>query len=522
MTLDRSDGERPPVSGIAGATAAPVLRTRGLTKRFPGVVAVDAVDLDIEAGRILALLGPNGAGKSTLIQVLAGAHPAGTYDGEIELLGRRYAPSSVAGAVAAGVVLIPQEVNTVPDLTVAQNLSLNDLPTRYGLIDSNEVEAGARRLLAEFEVGVDANARMGSLDLATQQLVTIVRALSKDARVLILDEPTAALTDGEARRLFEHLRRLRARGVAIVFVSHRLTEVFAIADRIVVMRDGRIRGDHQIAETSRTAVVAEMVGTMTEAAPRATAGGRGSVALEVHALSAHDVDEPDRRRVDDMSLSVRRGEIVGLFGLVGAGCGPTATAIFGAWPGQVSGSIRIDGREVHIGTPSDAVAAGIGLMSQDRRQTLVLGQSIADNIALPSLAALTRSGFLDVERREAIGLEYIARLAIRAPSATSDVGTLSGGNQQKVQVARWLVARSTVLLLDDPTRGVDVGARGEIHRLIRALAGDGTAILLVSSEAQELVEVCDRILVMRSGRLVVDLPAADASESTLLEAAAGQ
>jgi ABC-type sugar transport system ATPase subunit len=521
--LEGSDWEQLPYSGAAGATAtAPVLRTRSLTKRFPGVLAVDDVDLDIEPGRILALLGPNGAGKSTLIQVLAGAHPAGTYDGQIELLGRSYEPENVAAAVAAGVVLIPQEINTVPDMTVAQNLYLNRMPTRFGMVDWNEVQAGARRLLADFEIGIAADARMGSLDLATQQLVTIVRALSKDARVLILDEPTAPLTGEEAGRLFDHLRTLRARGVAIVFVSHRLAEVFAIADRIVVMRDGRIRGDHPVAETTREAVVAEMVGSIEETTVRTRSVTPGTVALEVRGLTVCDVEEPDRQRVSDVSLVVHRGEIVGLFGLVGAGCGPTATAIFGAWPGRVSGEIRIDGHEVQLRTPTDAVAAGLALMSQDRRQTLVLDLSIADNVALASLGALTRWGFLDVERKHLIGRQYVDSLAIRAPSADTSVGTLSGGNQQKVQVARWLVARSDVLLLDDPTRGVDVGARAEIHRLIRNLAADGKAILLVSSEAEELIDVCDRIHVMRAGRLVAELGAAVATESALLEAAAGQ
>ena len=524
MTLEAQDRAPVSVPGTAGHGTAPVLRTIGLSKRFPGVLAVDRVDLSIEAGRILALLGPNGAGKSTLIQILAGAHPAGTWEGEIELRGAAYRPDSVAAGVAAGVVLIPQEVNTVPDMTVAQNLYLNALPTRYGLVDWNAVASGARRLLSEFGVEVSPEARMGSLDLATQQLVTIVRALSKDAQLLILDEPTAALTESEARRLFDHLRGLRARGVAIVFVSHRLAEVFAIADRIVVMRDGRIRGDHQAAATTRDAVVAEMIGGQALGAHRTereTMSQGGAVGLEIEDLTVHDPDEPDRRRVEGVSLSVRRGEIVGMFGLVGAGCGPAASAIFGAWPGAVTGTIKVDGRTVAVRTPTDAVGAGIALMSQDRRQTLILDHSIADNVVVASLRAFTKRGWLDVERKAAVGAEYVNRLGIRAPSAQTRVGALSGGNQQKVQVARWLVARSTVLLLDDPTRGVDVGARAEIHRLIRDLARDGKAILLVSSEAEELIDVCDRIHVMRAGRLVADLAASQASEAILLDAAAG-
>jgi ABC-type sugar transport system ATPase subunit len=496
-----------------------LLTTHGLTKRFPGVLAVDGLSLEVRGGEIMALLGPNGAGKSTVIQILAGLHAWGSYDGDMVLDGEAYRPTSVADAERAGVVLIPQEINVVPDLTVAQNMFLNNEPTRWGMVDTPRLLSGARDGLREFGVDIPVETRMGSLDLATQQLVVIARAFAKQARLMILDEPTAALTESEAQRLFDHLRDLRARGVAVIFVSHRLTEVFAIADRILVMRDGRMHGDHVISHTSREQVVDEMVGTVVGVQRADTEPG--AVVLEVSEVDVRDPDEPDRLRVAGAALTLRAGEVVGLFGLVGAGCGALAKALFGSWPGRVEGSVRLDGEEILGLEPSRCVALGIGMMSQDRRETLMLDASVSDNIVLASLRALSPRGFLDVPRKQSVAAGQIRALSIRARSTDQRVGSLSGGNQQKVQVGRWLTAGSRVLLLDDPTRGVDVGARAEIHALLRRMASAGCAQLLVSSDAEELLEVCDRILVMRGGLIVEEVAAADATEASLLSAAAG-
>lgn len=498
---------------------AALLTTHGLTKRFPGVLAVDDLSLEVRAGEIMALLGPNGAGKSTLIQVLAGLHPPDSYTGDMVIDGDPYRPVSVADAERAGVVLIPQEINVVPDMTVAENMFLNNQPTWLHLVDRPRMLAAARDGLGDFGVGVSVEARMGSLDLATQQLVVIARAFAKRARLLILDEPTAALTEGETHRLFVHLRDLRARGVAVIFVSHRLTEVFAIADRILVMRDGSVHGDHLVPQTTREQVVQEMVGSIR--AVNTVAAQPGAVVVDVTALDVYDPDEPDHLRVSAASLTLRAGEVVGLFGLVGAGCGALAQALFGSWPGRVEGSVRVDGQEIGALEPHQRVRMGIGMMSQDRRETLLLDATVADNIVLASLAALSPMGILDVQRKQAVATRQTAALGIRARSTAQRVGSLSGGNQQKVQVARWLTAGSRVLLLDDPTRGVDVGARAEIHGLLRGMAGDGCAQLLVSSDAEELLEVCDRILIMRGGAIVQELPAAEATEAMLLSAAAG-
>lgn len=498
----------------------PLLITHGLTKRFPGVLAVDAVDLTINAGEIMALLGQNGAGKSTIIQVLAGVHPHGSYDGEIELNGAPFHPTSVAASEAAGVVLIPQEVHVVPDLTVAENIFLNHEPGRLGFIDRLALAERARVILRDFDVDADPRARMGTLDLATQQLVVIARALSRQARLLILDEPTAALTESEAQRLFARMRSLRDRGVACIFVSHRLGEVFAIADRIVVLRDGRLRGDHQVGQTTRDEIVSEMIGGVVTTQDRHGAV-RARVALSVSNLTAYDPEDPMRARIEDVSFSLHHGEVLGLFGLLGAGCATVAEALFGAWPGRVSGPVHIDGQQVTLKQPADAIAVGLGLLPQDRRATLIHDHSVADNVVLASLPAISPHGVLDRDRKTLVAQEYIARLRIRTPSVDTRVGALSGGNQQKVQVARWLAAHSRVLLLIDPTRGVDVGARAEINRLWQELADDGFALLLISSEAEELVDLCDRVLVMRHGRITSELHGDTITAARLLRAAAG-
>jgi D-xylose transport system ATP-binding protein len=495
-----------------------VVSARGITKEFPGVVAVDNLGLSIAPGEVVALLGQNGAGKSTFIQILAGVHRSGSYRGEIALSGRPYSPGSVAEAEAAGVALVPQEVNVAPDLTVAENMYLNGEPTRFGFLDRPLLLARARRVLEEFGLAIDPAAPMGSLDLSTQQLVIIARALSKNARLLILDEPTAALTEAEARRLFDRMRALTARGVSIIFVTHRLAEVFAVSDRIVILRDGRICGSHATAEVSRDTVVAQMVGSVR--APFALVDGlAGAVALEAGDLTVTDPAAPARLRVDHVALQVAHGEILGLFGLLGAGCIETALALYGAWPGRVSGRIAIDGRSVTIADPTQAVANGMGLMAQDRRDCLLPEHSVIDNALLASLGAIAHRGLIDIAAGRRRTQDFVRRLDIKAPSIDALVGTLSGGNQQKVQVARWLIADARVLILIDPTRGVDVGARAEIKRVWSALRADGRAIVIASTDAEELVDVCDRVLVFRRGAVAGVLRRADLSEERLLRMA---
>ena len=500
----------------AGRAADAVLSAEGLSKTFSGVRALDQASIAIAPGEIVALLGQNGAGKSTLIRIIAGAIPAGGYGGSMRFAGEPFAPSGVAMAEAAGVALVPQEVNVVPDLSVAENLMLNDAPTRWGMIDVPGRLRRAREALDAFGLDLDPTTPMSSLDLATQQLIVIARALAKRARLLILDEPTAALTENESARLFERMRALKARGVAIIFVSHRLAEVFAVCDRVVVMRDGRIRGQHAIGAVTRQDVVAEMIGASL--APEARgAHALGEVALELSKLGVFDAS--GRQRVAGLDLTVRKGEVVGLFGLLGSGCVEAALAAYGAWTGRREGTVLIDGAAAAIGGPDDAVALGLGLMAQDRRDCLIGEQSVVDNIGVASLDRIARHGLLDVPAGRRRALDQVEALSIKAASIDAEVRTLSGGNQQKVQIARWLAAESRILIMIDPTRGVDVGARREIKLIWSELGRRGTAILLASTDAEELVDTCDRVVVMSQGRRVGELTRQDLSERALLRMA---
>jgi ABC-type sugar transport system ATPase subunit len=491
-----------------------------LTKSFPGVRALDDVSVSIYAGEIAALLGQNGAGKSTLIQVMSGFHPAGSYSGRIELGGNDYRPADTAAAEQAGVVLVPQEVSVVPQMSVAENICLNAEPTRWRLIDVSLRLAKARSALRDFELDVDPRREMGWLDLATQQLVVIARALSKNLKLLILDEPTAALTEKESLRLFDRIRTLKARGVATIFVSHRLSEVFSISDRIIVMRDGHIRGDHVANEVSRADVVAEMLGHARGETQSRPARRAGDAALEVRRLTVFDESTERRVKVDGLSLAVAKGEVVGLFGLLGAGCVEAALAIYGAWRGVVDAEIAVHGDPVSVAEPQQAIALGLGLMAQDRRDCLIQDQSILDNMMMATIAKGIGLQSLDIAERRRLAISLMKTLRIKAESVDAEMRTLSGGNQQKVQIGRWLAAGAQILILVDPTRGVDVGARGEINRIWSRLSESGHAILIASSDAEELVDVCHRVIVMRNGRKVGELSGATLNEKELLRMAA--
>jgi ABC-type sugar transport system ATPase subunit len=495
----------------------PVLVATGLTKLFPGVRALDNVSFSIAPGEIVALLGQNGAGKTTLIQIFAGAHPFGSYAGIITLAGQSYRPRGVSGAESAGVAFVPQEVNIVPDLTVAENITLNNEPMRWGIVDVSERLFLAKRALDYFDINVDPTSLMSSHDLATQQLIVIARALAKKARLLILDEPTAALTEHESLRLFSRMRSLKARGVAIIFVSHRLAEVFAISDRVVVMRDGRICGQHRVGDVSRQDVVTEMIGDAAGISALRANQQLGDAVLEIRNLTVFGPE--NRMRVSELSLIVRKGEVLGLFGLLGSGGVEAALAVFGAWLGRQEGAILIDGVERVISSPDEAVAFGMGLMAQDRRDCLIGDQSICDNIAIASLEKIVSHGVLDVGAGRQRALSQMEALHIKAASIDAEVRTLSGGNQQKVQIARWLAADTRILIMIDPTRGVDVGARHEIKNIWSDLATRGHAILLASTDAEELVDACDRVVVMSNGRAIGELQGTNLTEKNLLRMA---
>lgn len=471
----------------------------GIRKAFPGVQALDGVDLDVLPGEVHVLLGENGAGKSTLMQILAGAclRDAGT----LELDGRTVSIGSPRDARLFRIAVIQQELQLVPELSVAENILLGRLPHRFGVVDRVALTRQAATALAPLDSGIDVQARAGTLRLGAQQLVEIARALSVDARLLVLDEPTSALTERETARLFAVLRTLTLRGVSVIYISHRLDEIFTIGDRVTVMRDGRSVATMRLADTDRRALIRAMTDReVVETTSRQASDSSTSRAtrLAVSGLCTRGV-------LHDVSLHVCAGEIVGVAGLLGAGRTEVARAIFGLDPIR-AGTIAIDGRCLARRTPREAIAAGLGFVTEDRkREGLLLDRSVQENITLPVLRSLSRWGVVRRSAEQSLAAGFITSLRIRTPTPQQPVRTLSGGNQQKVVLAKWLATGARVLLLDEPTRGVDVGAKEEMHALIRQLAADGSAILLLSSDLPELLALSDRMYVMRDGGVAGEL-----------------
>ncbi len=494
----------------------PVLEASGISKRFPGVHALDDVSLSILQGEVHAVVGENGAGKSTLMKILAGAQMPDS--GSILFAGQSVTIESPRAAHDQGIITIYQELSLVNALSVGENIFLGDLPTRSGgswQVDWPEVWRRSTELLEQVGLRVSPQTLVRELSVAQKQMVEIARALARNVRVLILDEPTSSLTERETERLFGIIAALRERGVGIAYISHRLGEVFRIAQRVTVLRDGKVVGTLPVAEASEELLVRMMVGRdlarmFTQA--RAT---DASVRLAVHGLSRGKV-------LHDVDLEVRAGEIVGLAGLMGAGRTELVRCLFGA--DRIDrGEILLDGTPVTIRTPGDAVNLGIALVPEDRKlQALILGMGVRENMSLPMLDRLGSSLFPSRAQERLLVREYIQGLSIRTPHMEQRVAALSGGNQQKVVIARWLATKPKVLILDEPTRGIDVGAKAEVHALIARLAEAGVAILMVSSELPEILGMSHRVLVMREGRIVADIPREAATEEGIMTAATGQ
>ena len=493
-------------------TASPPLLTMaGIVKSFPGVQALRGVDLTLYTGEVLALLGENGAGKSTLMKVLGGAHRPD--DGTIAIDGRDMMFRSPQESRAAGVAVMYQEFTLVPGLTAVENIFLGQEQSRAGFVARSDERRRATELFARLGVEIDLNVPCRRLSTAQQQLVEIAKALALDARIIVMDEPTAALTSHEATRLFDIIRDLARQGIGIISITHRLEEVFAIADRVMVLRDGGNVGERPIARITRSEMIELMVGRELAGDFPPRTASIGEPRLEVAHLSRPPA-------VRDVSFAVRCGEILAITGLVGAGRTETVRLIFGADP-RDSGEIRLDGKLLAISSPRDAIAAGIGLLTEDRKlQGLVLGHSVRENFALPNLGRLSRRGFVDLAReREAVG-RSVDQLHIKVANQEQAVGTLSGGNQQKVVLAKWLARNCEVLIFDEPTRGIDVGAKYEIYLLMNGLVVAGKSIIMISSELPEVLGMADRILVMHDGRVtgeITDVPRA--SQEQVMELA---
>jgi D-xylose transport system ATP-binding protein len=501
---------------------APLLEMRDITKTFPGVRALDGVTFDLRAGEVHALVGENGAGKSTLMKILGGVYPYGTYGGEVALEGEVRRFSSVRDSESAGVAVIFQELSLIKDLTVGENIFLGREPSRFGIVRWEELYSRAQRLLDELHLSVDARTPVGRLGIGQQQLVEIAKALSHEARILVLDEPTAALTDAEVETLFRILNGLRARGVGMIYISHKLDEVFRLADRITVLRDGRTVGTDAASAWDEPRVIARMVGReVGDIFPKAK-HPRGEVTFEVRNLTVADPNIPGKLLVKGVSFQVRRGEVLGVAGLMGAGRSELLMGIFGAHPGWTTGEVLVEGRRVEIKKPSDAIRCGVGFVTEDRKRFgLVLDQTILNNMTLAGLARLSGRFITDVDAEAAEGSRAMRELRVKAPSVFTIAGTLSGGNQQKVVLAKWLLTKPKVLFLDEPTRGIDVGAKQEIYGHINRLAESGLAIVLVSSELPEVLGLSDRVLVLHEGRMTGEFQREEATPEAVMSCATG-
>lgn len=497
-----------------------LLAARSITKKFPGVTALKEVSFDLREGEIHALCGENGAGKSTLIKLLSGIHPHGSYEGRFEANGEEARFSGIADAARAGIAVIYQELALVEEMTVAENIFLGCEPRRGGFfIDWPRIQKEARDLLQRFKVDLDPAARVSSLGVGQKQLVEIVKALAKNSRILILDEPTAALAEHEVLILLDILRDLRARGIGCIYISHKLEEVFSIADRITVLRDGSTVSTQNAAETSKAEIIRQMVGReLGDLFPRrSTQPGETLLRVQNLSVAENDATTP---RLHYINLELKAGEVLGIGGLMGAGRTELLMHLFGAWGRRLHGQVTLAGQDLSRPTPEDSIQRGLVLASEDRRRYgLVLEHPIGFNLSLSSLKSITGGGFIrrNIETRR--NQTVFNDLRIKATGLEAISGRLSGGNQQKIVLGKALLTEPRVILLDEPTRGIDVGAKLEIYEIINQLTAQGKAVLLVSSELPELIGMSDRILMLREGRIGGEFRREEATQEKLMQAA---
>ncbi len=489
----------------------PILKLQGISKSFPGVRALSDISFDVKPGEVHALLGENGAGKSTLIKIMSGVYQPDS--GTMELDGKPTSFASPEEAQDAGIATIYQELLLFPELSVAENIFMGHAPKgRFGAIDWGTMRERAHEVLELLDIrDLDVRATVGALSVGNRQRVEIAKALSHNARILIMDEPTAALTERDVERLFGIVRLLRSRGVAVVYISHRLEEVFLLADRVTVLRDGEFVATKPVSETSNDDLIQMMVGHRVDQLFPKVEAERGGVVLELDNVFRSPMTK-------GVSLRLHAGEILGIAGLVGSGRSELAEVIFGMTPAD-RGTIRVEGRPVTIDSPAKAMRLGIAYVPEDRgRQGLVRPMPISENVSLANLGRVSRHAFIDRKSENRLAEESVEKFQIRASGIGQIVGKLSGGNQQKVGLSKWLATEPRILIMDEPTRGIDVGAKAEIHRLMSEFASRGMAILMISSELPEVLGMSDRIVVMRAGRLVAEVERADATQAGIAAA----
>ncbi len=497
-----------------------ILSMKAISKEFPGVRALDNVTFSVKPAEIHALVGENGAGKSTLMKILSGVYPHGTYGGTIEIDQTEKRFKSPGESERSGIAIIYQELALVKELSIVENICLGNEIARCGVIDWDASYRLAEKSLKGVGLNVNPEFPISYLGVGEQQLVAIAKALSKDARILVLDEPTAALSEEESAKLLKILRDLRAKGVTCIYISHRLKEVFDIADRITVLRDGKTVATHDKKDLDENKLIALMVGReVTNKYPKTTRTA-GEVVLEVRDWTVFDPDI--NKTIADVSFKLRKGEVLGMAGLIGAGRTELVMSFFRFWGRKVKGKLFLEGKELELRDAGSTIASGISLASEDRkRYGLVLDEDICKNISLASLDKIASYSVVNVIDEIRSAERYTKELRIKTPSIEQKAGNLSGGNQQKVVLGKWLMTTPKVLILDEPTRGIDVGARVEIYNIINELVDKGVAVIVISSDLSEILGVCDRILVMHEGRFTVDLPVKEATQEKIMHYATG-
>ena len=494
-----------------------VLSMKGIQKSFHNNLVLKEVSFSLKKGEILALLGENGAGKSTLMKILSGQYPAGEYEGVIQLNGRERRFSKVKDAQDQGIAIIPQEISLELDLSVAENIFIGCIPKRrWGIVHWGQMYRGAREILAMLGMDMDVGKPARALNASLQQIVCIARALASRPKILILDEPTAALTSGETEKLFTALRRLKEEGISCIYISHKLEEVLDLTDRLIVLRDGRFIAGYDKAQYDADRIIEDIIGKKLEKIQKMPPVRAGEEALRVQDLVVQHPANPQINIVDGISFSLHKGEVLGLAGLVGAGRTECLRAIYGSLP-KKAGSLWLNGVPLNIKHPADALKQGVAMLTEDRkRDGYIAAMNIRSNMTLCVLRQLCRGAILSRAKEKAVAERYFARLAVKADSIESSILSLSGGNQQKVLIGKCLAVKPGVLLLDEPTKGVDVGAKNEIYNIIMELAKEGMGIIVVSSELSEMCLLCSRALVLAHGKLVAELSGEEMTEANVL------